>query len=152
MYTPNLRDVAHFDMADARAFVDFWNYVSTEDHSAYFRELNVGNPLTEKTFRELLGWKSFHFTEERKLKALTSLSAINRFRNDEIAEDDMRRAADQVFPSGGVWKFLLLHIAKPHIYPLADENVFRVCALHGRETKQPYTWKTYETYRDYFGL
>jgi len=161
MYTPNLLDIAQFDVADARAFVDFWNFISTEDHSIYFKELNVGNDLTEDNVRGLLRWKDSRWAAERLkngapnpkvVRVLKSLSVINQFRNDQITEDEMRRTADQVFPSGAVWKFFLLHIAKPHIYPLADVNAFRVCALHGRETKEPYTWKTYETYCDYFGL
>jgi hypothetical protein len=174
MYIPNLHDIAQFNVADAREFVDFWDFVSAVDHGNgqpehagsrrkkkeeekekinYFMELNVGNDLTEENVHKLLEWKDpFHFTAARKARVLANLSLINRFRNDQIAEDEMQRAAAQVFPNGAVWNFFLFHIAKPHIFPIADVNVFRVCALHGREIKEPYTWKTYETYCDYFGL
>ncbi|HKN71725.1 MAG TPA: hypothetical protein VJX30_11875 [Terriglobales bacterium] len=181
MYTPNLHDIAQFNVADARNFVDFWNFVSAVDHGDdqtepagprgkkkgkdkerinYFKELNVGNDLTEKNVRRLLQWKEPRWTAPLKngdanpkvVSVLKSLSLINQFRNDQITENEMRRTADQVFPTGGVWKFLLLHIAKPHIYPIADVNVFRVCTLHtGLDAEEPYKWAAYEAYRHYFG-
>jgi len=127
----------------------------------YFAELNVGSDLTEENVRRLLRWKDSQWLTELKLngeangnvvRVLKSLSMINRFRNDQITEDDMRREADQVFPGGGVWKFFLLHIAKPAAYPIADGNVFQAFSLHkGLQTKKPYTWETYEAYRNYFG-
>jgi hypothetical protein len=54
-----------------------------------------------------------------------------------------------VFTDGIVWKAFLLHIAKPHIYPIADQNVFRVWSLH-TGLKNDQTWATYASYCDCF--
>lgn len=62
----------------------------------------------------------------------------------------MKSTTEQVFKGGIVWKAFLLHIAKPHIYPIADQNVFRVWSLH-TGNKDDQTWATYASYCDYFG-
>jgi hypothetical protein len=64
----------------------------------------------------------------------------------------MRQAAEQIFPNGMIWSPFLLHIAKPHIHPIADRYVYRAYSLHMKvEVKEPYTWATYEAYSNYFG-
>jgi hypothetical protein len=168
MYTLNLADVARFDLDKAQDFVEFWNryytdsttVFETEDKIDYFSELNIGNDLTEENLRRLLRWKDPHYlthihSETREdnpkvAKALKQLAAINLFRNGGSAEEDMRKTAAQVFPTGFIWQVFLLHVAKPNVYPIADENVFRVFSLHtGVEAKQD--WDTYIAYSKYFG-
>jgi hypothetical protein len=122
-------------------------------------ELGIGKNLTEENLRRLLRWKDPHYLTHihsgtgepnpKVVKALNQLDAINRFRNGESAEVDIRQIAAQVFPNGIVWQVFLLHVAKPHIYPIADENVFRVCSLHtGLGVTQD--WETYAAYCKYF--
>jgi hypothetical protein len=83
------------------------------------------------------------------VKVLANLGFINQLRNDQIKEADIRPRTEQVFTDGIVWRALLLHIAKPHIYPIADQNVFRAWSLHtGLNDDQ--TWATYACYCDYF--
>ena len=54
-----------------------------------------------------------------------------------------------MFPSGFVWQIFLLHVAKPNVYPIADENVFRAFSLHtGAGVKEE--WETYVAYSKYF--
>jgi hypothetical protein len=80
---------------------------------------------------------------------LEHLSSINQFRNDKSTEDDARGIANQVFPNGVIWQAFLLHIAKPHVYPIADKNVFRTCSLHTRMRVEE-NWKGYVAYCEYF--
>lgn len=179
MYTLNLDEIARFDLANALHFVDFWSKfddstagfdVTNEGQGKdakidYFAELNLGNEVTEENLRRLLRWKDPRFLSPiiksgpnkgepnpKVEKVLNRRSVINRFRKDEIGEAEMRAEADKIFPSGPIWRFLLLHIAKPVIYPLADENVLEAWSLHTRlSKKKPYTWQTYDAYRSYFG-
>lgn len=168
MYTLNLADVAHFDLDKAHAFVEFWSryyndsitVFESQDKISYFSELNVGNDLTEENLRRLLRWKDPHYlthihkeTREENpkvAKALKQLSAINLFRQGGSTEEDMRKTAAQVFPTGFIWQVFLLHVAKPDVYPIADENVFRVFSVHsGVQVKED--WDTYVAYCNYFG-
>jgi hypothetical protein len=153
MYTLKLPDIAKLNLADAPSFVEFWGQFYKDDIKIrnneeqridYFAELNIGDELSEENVRRLLRWKDSRFltdprekTGERNpsvVKVLNNLSMINKFRNGQISESEMRSAAEQVFKSGNiVWRAFLLHIAKPHTLAIADRNVFRVHCLHTGE-------------------
>jgi hypothetical protein len=131
----------------------------------YFKELNVGADLSEENIRRLLRWKDRRLLTQTILsgknkgksnpkvnRVLENIVGINQFRNGRIGEDEMRTLAAKIFPKGNVWQFYLLHIAQPHIYPIADVNVFAACALHTRLTlSKPYSWQDYQGYKVYFG-
>jgi hypothetical protein len=170
MYTINLPDVAGFNLANARRFVEFWSefygyeakVVGAKDQIDYLTELNTQSDLTEENVRRLLRWKDPHYLTDPILsgpdqgkpnkkvkKVLESLGLINHFRHDQITQDEIQRTAAQVFPNGIVWEAFLLHIAKPHTYPIADQNVFRAWSLH-TGSKAGQTWETYAAYCNYF--
>ena len=170
MYVPALSDVEKFDLAKASEFVEFWSQFydyrvtvfGSEQEIDYFSELNTGNDLTAENVRRLLRWKDEKMLSERTLsgpnegqenprvtRVLASLSSINEFRKAESTNCDLLQTLAAIFPNGVVWGAFLLHIAKPHVYPIADQNVFRAWSLHtGLEDKQ--SWESYAAYRDYF--
>jgi hypothetical protein len=170
VYTIDLPNVGRFNPQNARPFVEFWSrfycddikVLDAEEPIEYSTELNIANDLTEENVRRLLRWKDPRFLTHRILsgpnqgqdnprvvRVLASLGPINQFRRGQSTEDDMRRTAEQVLTGGIVWKAYLLHIAKPHIYPIADQNVFRACSLH-TGLKDEQTWETYASYCNYF--
>jgi hypothetical protein len=171
MYAPTLTEIDRFDLANAKEFVEFWGrfysdnvtVFRTEQQIDYLSELNIGGDLTEENVRRLLRWKDKRMLTElilsgpnegkpnkRVAKVLDNLSTLNRFRNDELNEETMRHATEEIFESGIVWRSFLLHIAKPHSHPIGDVNVFRACELH-TGVRDEQTWETYEAYRAYFG-
>jgi hypothetical protein len=170
MYIINLPDVPRFDPQDAPAFVEFWSQLYYDDIKVldaqeridYYTELNITNDLTEENVRRLLRWKDQRFMTHltlsgpnkgqgnpRVAKVLAKLGLINQFRNDQSTKEQMQHTTEQVFTDGIVLKAFLLHIAKPHMYPIADENVFRACSLH-TGLKDDRTWETYASYCNYF--
>lgn len=170
MYSINLPDVARYDLSTADVFVEFWSQfygyevklLNAEQQIDYFSELNVGGDLTEENVCRLLRWKDpRHLTHivlsgpkagaanSTVAKILDRLDLINRFRRDQLTEDAIRLTAAEVFDSGMVWRAFLVHIAKPHIYPIADQNVFRAWSLH-TQSRDEQTWETYDAYRRYF--
>jgi hypothetical protein len=170
MYTPNSLEIAQFNLACAARFVEFWRQfydyrvkvLDSEVEIDYFAELNIGKDLNEENVRRLLRWKDPHQLthrilsgsnkgqqNSRVLRVLRCLTAINRFRNEKISEDEIRRTVEGVFPQGLVYGVFLLHIARPHSHPIADQHVFRACCLHtGIHDEQ--SWRTYDAYREYF--
>lgn len=170
MYVPALTDVEKFDLTKASEFVEFWNQfydyratvLGSEQEIDYFAELNTGNDLTAENVRRLLRWKDEQMLTERILsgphqgqenpritRVLANLSTINEFRKDQRGNSDLMQTLAGIFPNGVVWGAFLLHIAKPHVYPIGDQNVFRAWSLHtGSEDMQ--NWATYAAYRDYF--
>jgi len=82
-------------------------------------------------------------------RAINALPLLNRLRRGEISEADARAAVSGVFPTGIVFQVFLLHIARPHVYPIADQHVFRTYGVH-RVVKAPKTWTTYTGYQAYF--
>ena len=169
MYTLRLSDIPKFNLTDAPQFVKFWNrfygYEAklSEDNKQridYFSELNIGNDLSEENVRRLLRWKDPRFLtdpkkktnepNEKVRKVIQNLSVINGFRNGQKTEEEMKCTAEMVFESRTiVWRVFLLHIAKPHVYPIADQNVFRSYCLHTGHPK-PQTWDDYADYSNYF--
>ena len=102
--------------------------------------------------QEILSGPNKGNDNQRVKRVLERLDDINSFRRGEIAEAEIRGVADSVFHSGMAFRVFLLHIAKPHIYPIGDQHVFRTYALH---TKKPAKWslngwKAYDEYRHYF--
>ena len=151
---------------NARQFVDFWSkYYSDQvkDETDYFPELNISNDLTKENVRKLLRWKdAYRFTDPirsgpnagksnpKVAKVLACRGDINHFRNSPSTENDIRHTAEEMFKSGIVMRAFVLHISKPHTYPIADQHVFRAWSLHTRK-KEDQTWDTYEAYCNYFG-
>ena len=170
MYVPESTDVETFDVAKAAQFVEFWSqfydYRVTVFQSKreidYFSELNIGNDLTAENVRRLLRWKDPMMLSERTLsgsnkgqenprvvKVLASRSEINQFRKDKKSNGDLLNNIGAIFPNGVVWGAFLLHIAQPHVYPIADQNVFRAWSLH-TGLKDEQSWETYAAYHEYF--
>jgi hypothetical protein len=168
MYVPALTDVGKFDVAKASEFVEFWSQFydyrvtvfGTKQEIDYFSELNIGNDLTAENVRRLLRWKDPMMLSERTLtgpnkgqvnprvvKVVASLEGINQFRKNQKSNGDPLQKIGEIFPSGVVWGAFLLHIAKPHVYPIADQNVFRAWSLH-TGLKDEQSWETYAAYRD----
>ena len=170
MYTLDPLEIAKFDLANANAFVTFWHQFyedsttafGSDDRIDYQNELNLGRDLTEENVRRLLRWKDPTYLTQtilsgpnkgsdnpRVLRVLEHLSSINQFRSGTITEEDARAIGERIFPNGIIWQVFLLHIARPHTYPIADKNVFRTCSLHtGTQIKE--NWAGYRSYRDYF--
>ena len=166
MYTLNSFEIAKFDLTNAVTFVDFWSQFYKDDSKDvdgteidYFKELSIGNSLSPENVRKLLRWKDprmlTHPNKETGkdnpdvLKVLDKIAKLNQFRDEQITEADFRRTADDIFRTGMVWKAFLFHVAKPHMYPIADVNVLAVWSLH-TGLKNQGTWETYGQYRDYF--
>lgn len=170
MYRLNPIEIAQFNLAEVKPFVDFWHQFyedsvkvfDSDEKIDYFAELNLGNHLNEENVRRLLRWKDPHQLTQhiltgpnagkensRVAKVLSNLAAINRFRSEQTTEDEIRSTVKGIFPGGIVFQAFLLHIAKPHAYPIADQYVFKVCSLHtGMQDRQD--WETYVAYRNYF--
>ncbi len=171
MFTLNPEEFGQFDWGQAPRFVNFWSQfyhdrvtvLGTQDPIDYFAELNVEGDLAEENIRRLLRWKDPHQLSHRILsgpnagrdnprvdRVLRNLAAINDFRNNRVAEDQIKNTAAQVFPNGIVFQAFLLHIAQPQSYPIVDQHVLRVFSLHTGQQAQE-NWRTYHAYREYFG-
>jgi antitoxin (DNA-binding transcriptional repressor) of toxin-antitoxin stability system len=180
VFVPERDTVEEFRSEQAGEFVRYWSpfyqydvklFGSPESNINYHDELNICDgvlgDLTKENVRRLLRWKDPHIlTQEiltgpkkgtenpRVSRVLHRLDDINRFRRGEITEVEIRDVADSLFSSGIgiVFRAFLLHIARPHIYPIADQHVFRACALHTKKPAnwKPNSWKAYEEYRNYF--
>lgn len=169
MFVLNPSDIPSFDLGNAPNFVEFWNrfyeYETTlpggeKEEIDYFSELSPGGDLSEQNVRRLLRWKDPRFLTDPKKgtsqpndkvqRVLGKLSIINSFRRGEKTEDEMKSVAEIIFPARTiVWRVFLLHIAKPHMYPIADQNVFRSYRLHTAKP-EPLTWRDYAEYISYF--
>ena len=76
---------------------------------------------------------------------------MNGFRSGQKTEEEMKGIAQRTFESPTiVWRVFLLHVSKPHLYPIADQNVFRSYRLHTCRP-EPGTWEDYADYSNYFG-
>lgn len=170
MFSLDNSDIERFDLARAKAFVQCWSRFYDYRVKAfngttvidYFKELNPAGKLTRTNLIQLLRWKDPHRLTERVMKgpkagrgnakvaqALGILTALNQFRAEAIGEAGVRAAISPVFRTGVVFHAFLLHVAKPHVYPIADQHVFRTYSLHRGVTIDD-DWATYTGYRAYF--
>lgn len=117
MFTLDSNQFREFDLRRARQFIDFWSKFYRSDttkafHSDevidYFKELNLGNRLTEQNVKRLLRWKDPRMLTEEKLsglnkgeknekvmKVIGKLSKINGFRNALLAFGQFLRSYDK---------------------------------------------------------
>jgi len=85
----------------------------------------------------------------RVVRVLDALGTINGFRQGIVSTSAMREMVAGLFPSGFVFQVFIMHIARPHIYPIADQHVFRAYGVH-RGIEPHTTWDTYLGYTQYF--
>ena len=177
MFVPVREAVEEFNPDRAGEFVRYWSRFYTYDvkvlgkHESidYFHELNIRDgslyDLTKENILRLLRWKDPHMLTQEILTGpnkgkendavnhvLQRLNDINDFRRGAVAEDKIRAVADSVFGSGIVFRAFLLHMAKPHVCPIADQHVFRTFTLHTKKPTdwKPDNWEAYDEYRAYF--
>jgi hypothetical protein len=170
VYTLNEKGVMSFDARKARAFVYFWGryyryrvkVLGSRKDIDYFAELNPGGNLTAQNLTRLLRWKDPHHLTDKILSgpnkgkknkmveaALDSLKVLNMFRRDSISENETLTALANVFESGVVFRVFMLHVAKPHVFPIADQHIFRAYGVH-KGVNAGDSWATYQGYRSYF--
>ena len=163
MFIPQNQAIADNDLGNATAFVDFWSKFSNDDRGNYVERLRIGQHLTEEDCCWLLKWKDPRFlapyirsgpnegrVNARVQRVLNILPEINKFRRGELTEGQFHDQTGKVFPNGLVWQVFLFHIAQPHVYPIADRNVFRAFRVHRHEEGNE-DWEFYGRYRAYFG-
>lgn len=160
-------------LLNADDFTRFWSkyykYVvkdeNGKDDISYIEELNLNNNLTEQNIKRLLRWKDPHMLTEKiqsgKKKGsnnkkveevLENFENINNFRVGKISKDDFKRITESIFKTGVVWRIFLFHIARPHEYPIADQNVFRAFFVLNDNKKDPTKadWDDYIKYKEFF--
>ena len=170
MYTLNTSQFGNYDIDRAEDFVSFWQtyyrysvkFLGSSREIDYFHELNVGSKLSEGNIRNLLRWKDPRYLTSQILsgpnkgglngrveRVIEATTELNRFRYNEISEDEFRSVVSRMFPSGPIWQIFIFHICKPISYPIADQHVYRSFSYHrGRGT--PNSWESYLVYADYF--
>lgn len=170
MYTPDINEISEFNIRDISQFVEFWSplaNIKVFEHGnpaeiVYLSELNIDADLTENNIRKLVRWKDpLRLTQPvmtdsdngrsnpKVEKILKSIKSLNDFRHDVLTDDEIRKVVAEIFPNGVVYPVFLLHIAKPHLYPIVDQHVFRSYSVH-KKVKFEITWETYDDYRKYF--
>lgn len=170
MYTLDPKQFSQYDLTKTREFVNFWEKyykykIKTFDETEeidYIVELNVNQNLTEENIRRLLRWKDpTRLTHVKKsdpnknlenpkvMKVLSNIDAINNFRADKITEDEFLLIANDIFPQGPIYRIFLLHICKPHKYPIADQHVFRAYSYQ-KGCSLEESWEKYLSYKSYF--
>lgn len=170
MFTLQHCEIDNFNLQMAREFVEFWSQfydyrvplLNGEGDIDYFAELNVDGKLDQQNISRLLRWKDPRLLTETTLhgknkgkqnntvaKVVALVAKLNEFRQGSITDCEARCMVDGIFKQGIVYRVFLLHIAKPHLYPMGDQHVFRVFALHNR-TKVPTDWSSYDCFRRYF--
>ena len=111
---------------DLNSFVDSWSklYSFTNEHI-------YKNAISKKVFeiddvQNLYQWKNGMILSELKQKSLeeniiSKLSIINYLKNDF----DLETFKTEFKKLSAVWKIFLLHIIKPHQYPIYDQHIHR---------------------------
>ena len=171
MFILNPDEFEDFNLELAGEFIDFWSqYYKNEVKEfggdgmiRYPDELNIGNELTTQNVKKLLRWKDHRFLTEIKIsgsdkgkenprvtKVIRHLDDINDFRLGNTDEDGFQKVTMEIFPDRFIWRIFLFHIAKPFVYPIGDQHVFR---SYSKQTGNhpPETWDEYkEGYIEYF--
>lgn len=168
MFTLNKKKFNEFDIRKAIQFVDYWNgqynykikVLNSDELIDYFKELNLGNKLTEQNIKRLLRWKDPRMLTEVILsypnkinkkvsRVIEKLEYINDFRLGNMNEDNFKRETEKIFPNGIIWQIFLFHIARPLEYPIADQNVFRAFSTQ-KQMESPKDWDGYKRYTEHF--
>lgn len=170
MYTPDQDQISDFNIQNIRQFVKFWGplaNIKVLEHGkaaeiVYLTELNIKTDLTEDNIRKLVRWKdplrlTHTFSTDPHVgrsnpkveRILQNIGSLNDFRRGDLSEEEIKKVVDKIFPHGVVYQVFLLHIAKPHLYPIVDQHVFRSYLTHKKITLE-LTWETYAGYRKYF--
>lgn len=170
MFILNGDQITSFNLQHATVFIDFWSQfyeykvtiLNSKKEINYFEELNLGDQLTPENLKRLLRWKDPKFLTRKIMsgpkkghsnprvdRVVDRLLEINKFRAGKLTEQQFMNITPPLFPNGVIWAIFLFHIAKPTLYPIADQHVFRSMFVHtGNPDNQD--WKTYRRYKKYF--
>ena len=160
MFILNNEQFKEFDLRKVKQFIEFWDdKYPKEKLNDYYKELNLGNMLTEGNIKQLLYWKSRrNFSEERVsgeknktvMEVLKNLENINAFRFNKMNGKNFKEKMERIKGIGKyIFLFFLFHVARPFEYPIADKYVFRAFSTQ-KQTDISQDWKGYMQYKDYF--
>lgn len=114
---------------DQKNFIEFWSefYSWSKTEELYEKNINK-KQYSENDLGELYIWKNGMKLSPLKQKSfenkiLAKLKIINNFKNKHNL--DVEEFNVEFSNVSFVWKIFLLHIIKPKIYPIYDQNIHR---------------------------
>ncbi len=110
-------------------FINYWRQLYTGDDSKYFQNINVSE-FSEENIVNLFEWKNGMTLKgsggkEKSLNEniLKRISIINEHK--KTSNFDLDKFNKDFEKLSAVWKIFLLHVIKPNIYPIYDQNIHR---------------------------
>lgn len=113
---------------DIVAFINFWSTQYLFSNETLYSNSISKKEFTVEDIQNLYIWKNGMKLSDLKQKSLedkiiSKLSIINDLKsNDEI---DLVVFSKEFKNLSAVWKIFLLHIIKPHTYPIYDQHIHR---------------------------
>lgn len=121
---------------DMNAFIESWSKFYGYGKDSLYKENIIEAQLSEYNLLKLYEWKNGSELSELKLKSfnehiLVNLNRINKLRLEpSIRKDEFLKEFQSI--KGAVWKIFLLHILKPHQFPIYDQHIHRAYNyMHG---------------------
>lgn len=159
---PKFFKFAHED-CNIEEFISFWRQYYDEGKypdKKYESNLNKNGLLDEDGIKYLWEWKNGNPLSKKKQlvikKTIEKLADLNNFRKlDRITSDGAKslwEIAGQI-TNGFVWRIFVLHMARPQVFPIFDQHVFRAFTyLTTGEIPEKMTreLKNYDAYRKFF--
>jgi len=150
-------------LCSLKEFISYWGQFYNENKypdNIYKKNLMKEGEIQENNIVPLLEWKNGKRLSKRK-KSIASniiknLQRFNQFRSKkEIKEEDFKKFWDfisNIVKTGLVWRVFLLHIARPHDYPIVDQHVLRAYYFitHDKMIEPKRSLETYFSYRNFF--
>ncbi len=159
MFVFEKNEFSNCDLQSVLRFVRCWERYYRGDDDLYSKALNVGGDLQEDGIIVLLRWKDPTYLNhplkkndepnQRVIKVLEQLPAINKFRSGSLSTSDYQSITATLFPSGIIWQLFLFHIARPAEWPIADQHVFRAYSRLFSQ-QQPTSIDSFSSYKESF--
>jgi hypothetical protein len=118
-----------------KEFILFWSSLYYYPLEAKYNNRIHNQQYSEDDINELFWWKNGMKLSSRKQKSvddkiISKLLLINDLKNQDRIE--IIEFKNQFSDLSAVWKIFLLHIIKPFVYPIYDQNVHRAYNfIHG---------------------
>jgi len=112
---------------DLNQFIEYWSKLYSYPLEKLYNERIWKKQFDIADIQSLFVWKNGMNLSELKQKSLNekikpNLKLINRWKLDSF---DLNSFEESFSNLSAVWKIFLLHIIKPNMYPIYDQNIHR---------------------------
>jgi hypothetical protein len=155
--------ILEFKNAGMKEFIQFWQRYYNDGkypEKEYLFHLKKDCRLMPEDLLYLLEWKNgkplskkkqlIYENAKKNLDGLMKYRKLEKFKADYLSE--LYSLVSEIVRTGLIWRIFLMHVARPDVFPLFDQHVYRTYFFlkNGEITDKTLTEDDMKLYQEYY--